>query len=224
MLSVTNLARLSPITGAALLHPVSLHLQASEHGVVMGSSGAGKSILLRSLALLDIIDGGNLRFLGKAVTAHEMPAYRHRVAYVAQRPGLFAGTVEDNLRLPFTLKQHRRLNFDPGVLMALLDAAERPASFLGKDARDLSGGEAQLLNLLRVLQLKPNILLLDEPTSALDAASVKMVESLVSRWAEQRPDATATLWVTHDAVQARRVGNRFFRMADARLEELAGAP
>lgn len=223
MLSATNIERRDPMSGAVLLHPTSLHLRAGEHGVVMGSSGAGKSVLMRSLALLDAPDGGELRFLGAPLAAHEVPCYRARVAYVAQRPGLFPGTVEDNLRLPFTLKQHRQRRFDRDAVVALLEAAERPASFLGKAARDLSGGEIQLLNLLRVLQLAPAILLLDEPTSALDALATAMVESLVRRWAEGDPGATASLWVTHDPVQAERVGNRFFRMAGARLEALDDA-
>ncbi len=224
MLSATNLERRDAQSGTVLLHPTSLHLRAGEHGVVMGPSGAGKSVLMRSLALLDAPDGGELRFLGEPVGGHEVPAYRARVAYVAQRPALFAGTVEDNLRLPYTLLQHRRRRFAPDVIVALLEAADRPASFLGKAARDLSGGEAQLLNLLRVVQLAPAILLLDEPTSALDALATAMVEALLRRWADGNAGETATLWVTHDPSQARRVGNRFFRMQGARLEELGGVP
>lgn len=224
MLSATNIERRDPVSGAVLLQPTSLHLRAGEYAVVMGPSGSGKSVLMRSLALLDAIDGGDLRFLGEPVAASDVPAYRCRVAYIAQRLGLFAGTVEDNLRLPFTLRQHRQRRFDPNAVVSLLEATGRPASFLGKAARDLSGGEAELLNLLRVLQFEPSILLLDEPTSALDAAATAMVESLVSRWVERKPAETATLWVTHDPAQARRVGNRFFRMEGGRLGELAEPP
>jgi len=224
MLSVTNIERRDPVSGVVLLHPTSLDLRAGEHAVLMGPSGTGKSVLMRSLALLDAIDGGDLRFLGEPVAANDVPHYRCHVAYIAQRPSLFAGTVEDNLRLPFTLYQHRQRHFDPDAVVTLLEAAARPASFLGKAARDLSGGEAQLLNLLRVLQLEPSILLLDEPTSALDEAATAMVESLVSRWAGRKPAETATLWVTHDAAQAWRVGNRFFRMEGGQLEELTEPP
>jgi len=224
MLSVTNIERRDPVSKTVLLYPTSLDLRAGDHAVVMGPSGSGKSVLLRSLALLDAVDGGELRFLGEPVAAGGVPAYRCRVAYIAQQPGLFAGTVEDNLRLPFTLRQHRRRRYDPNAVVPLIEATGRPASFLGKAAHDLSGGEAELLNLLRVLQLEPSILLLDEPTSALDAVAMATVESLVSRWAGRKPAETATLWVTHDPAQARRVGNRFFRMEGGRLEEIAGTP
>jgi putative ABC transport system ATP-binding protein len=224
ILSVTNIERRDPVSGAVLLHPTSLQLQAGEHAVVMGPSGSGKSVLMRSLALLDPIDGGEMRFLGEPVATDDVPAYRCRVAYIAQQPGLFAGTVEDNLRLPFTLRAHRQRRFDRGAVVPMLEATGRSASFLGKAARDLSGGEAELLNLLRVLQLDPSILLLDEPTSALDAAASAMVEALVSRWARRKPAEAAALWVTHDPAQARRVGNRFFRMDGGRLEERAGLP
>jgi putative ABC transport system ATP-binding protein len=108
--------------------------------------------------------------------------------------------------------------------LALLEAAGREAPFLDKAARDLSGGEVQLLNLLRVLQLDPAILLLDEPTSALDAAATAMVEAMVRNWSERKPEETATLWVTHDPAQAKRVGNRFLRMQGGRLEDLEHAP
>jgi putative ABC transport system ATP-binding protein len=224
ILSVENIERRDPVSGAVLLHPTNLQLRAGEHAVVMGPSGSGKSVLMRSLALLDAIDGGELRYFGEPVAASGVPAYRCRVAYIAQQPGLFPGTVEDNLRLPYTLREHRQRRFDPDAVVLLLEATGRPASFLGKATRDLSGGEAELLNLLRVLQLDPTILLLDEPTSALDAAAAAMVESLVSRWARRKPAEAATIWVTHDPAQARRVGNRFFRMDGSRLEELAGPP
>jgi len=224
MLSVTNIERLDPVSGVVLLHPTSLDLRAGDHAVVMGPSGTGKSVLMRSLALLDAIDRGELRFLGEPVAGSGVPAYRCRVAYIAQRPSLFPGTVEDNLRLPFALYQHRQQRFDPNTVMPLLTAAGRPASFLAKAARDLSGGEAQLVNLLRALQLEPSILLLDEPTSALDARATSNVESLVNTWAERKPAQTATLWVTHDGAQARRVGNRFLRMEGGHLEELAEPP
>jgi putative ABC transport system ATP-binding protein len=215
--------RRDPIRNTVLLQPANLHLKAGDHVVVMGASGSGKSILMRSLAFLDTLDGGELRYRGNRIACHDIPAYRSHVAYVAQRPALFPGSVEDNLRLPFALKQHCQKRFDRRAVVALLDAVRQSAGFLEKAARDLSGGEAQILNLLRLLQFDPTILLLDEPTSALDVAATAMVEALVKRWAEQKPGVSATLWVTHDEAQSRRVGNRFFCMVDARLAERAQA-
>lgn len=223
MLIATMIERRDPVSKAVLLQPASLHLKAGDHVVLMGASGSGKSVLMRSLAFLDALDGGELRYRGNLVACHDVPTYRSHVAYIAQRPALFPGSVEDNLRLPFTLKQHRHQLFDRSTVVALLDAVRQSAVFLKKAVRDLSGGEAQILNLLRLLQFDPSILLLDEPTSALDVTATAMVEALVKRWAHLKPGASATLWVTHDEAQSQRVGNRFFRMADARLAEKAQA-
>lgn len=91
-------------------------------------------------------------------------------------------------------------------------------TFLEKSARDLSGGEGQIVSLLRAIQLGPSILLLDEPTASLDAASVAAVESLVTRWQAEAPGGRATVWVSHDAEQARRVGQRQLRMNAGELQ------
>ncbi|WP_435574561.1 ATP-binding cassette domain-containing protein [Burkholderia cenocepacia] len=89
---------------------------------------------------------------------------------------------------------------------ALAAQAGRGADFLDKRASDLSGGEAQITALLRVLQLDPDVLLLDEPTSALDPESARAIEALVGAWFDAAPDARAYMWISHDPAQAARIG------------------
>ena len=184
--------RRDPEGGATLLDSVDFCLAAGDRVAISGPSGSGKSVFLRALALLDPIDEGRLVWRGEAVVDSGIPAYRRRVAYLAQRPALLDGSVEDNLRYPFSLKIYRDLNFDHPTAAALANQAGRSANFLTKRASDLSGGEAQIVALIRVIQLGPDILLLDEPTASLDPASACQIESLVATWfdsADQSPSS-----------------------------------
>src|SRR5205807_6803377 len=136
----------------------------------------------RALAWLDRLDEGEIRWRSQPLRGDLIPAYRSRVIYLHQRPALFEGTVEDNLRLPFSLKAHRAGRFDRARAVARLAGLGRDPSFLDKSHRDLSGGEAQITALVRALQLDPDVLLLDEPTAALDGTAARAVERLLEHW------------------------------------------
>ncbi|CAG9196755.1 ABC transporter ATP-binding protein [Paraburkholderia tropica] len=213
-----GIARRDAQRGQVLLHPTDFALHNGERVVLTGPSGSGKSVFLRALALLDPLDspkphdGGALRWHGEPVTRARIPSYRRHIAYLRQRPALIDGSVEDNLRYPYSLAVYRDTAFDAARVRALLDATGRGADFLARAAADLSGGEAQIVALVRVLQLDPEALLLDEPTASLDPESAREVEALVAQWFEQRRDARATVWVSHDPAQAQRVGTRHITM------------
>lgn len=219
LIEARGLSRTNPLNHEPLLQPTNLRLHAGERVVLSGSSGSGKSLLLRSLALLDSPDTGTLEAFGLPIPVHGIPAYRTQVGYVAQRAALLEGSVEDSLRVPFSLKALRGRSFDSRQATELLKKAGKLPEFLGKPAAELSGGEAQVVALVRVLLLAPRVLLLDEPTSALDPQSVAAVEALVTDWFTQAPEARAYIWVTHDPEQARRMGNRYLTMAQGALLE-----
>jgi putative ABC transport system ATP-binding protein len=197
LLEALRLSRVDPTTHAALLNPVDFSLRAGERVVITGSSGSGKSLLLRALALLDAPADGSLTWMNQAVLAQDIPRFRTQVCYLAQRAALVEGTVADNLRFPFTLKALRERTFDIGIAERLLVQAGKNAGFLA---------------LVRVLLLAPQVLLLDEPTSALDPQSAAAVETLVVQWFEQHPEACGYIWVTHDQEQARRMSSRWLSM------------
>ncbi len=200
-----------------LLDDVSVELRGGDRIAVVGPSGSGKTLLLRCLAMLDPFEAGEIRWQGKTVQAGEIPRFRSQVIYLHQRPALVEGTVEDNLRQPFSLRVHHDKPFSRARIVNLLESLGRNESFLSKQQRDLSGGEAQLTALLRAMQLDPNILLMDEPTAAIDAAATEMVETLVANWIQEQPSQRANVWVTHDQRQARRVATSEMHIREGRL-------
>ena len=165
-----------------LLADVSLEISAGSTLSVSGPSGAGKTLLLRALAMLDPLQSGRVCWKGHTVRHDAIPPFRAAVIYLHQRAAMLDETVEGSLRRPFTLHVHRHRAFDRSRIVDLLGQLGRDESFLTKCAGDLSGGEIQITALLRALQLEPTVLLLDEPTAALDPHTATAVEELLVRW------------------------------------------
>ncbi|WP_233863361.1 ABC transporter ATP-binding protein [Paraburkholderia adhaesiva] len=223
IVETSQITRRDPQRGLTLLQPTDFALRPGERAALTGPSGSGKSVFLRAVALLDPLDGGSIRWNGHAVPRTGIPRFRRHVAYLRQRPALLDGTVEDNLRYPYSLAVYRGEQFNPVRVETLLAAAGRAEDFLTRPASELSGGEAQIVALVRVLQLDPEVLLLDEPTASLDPDSARAVETIVTAWFESDPSRRATIWVSHDRAQAARVGNRRLAMDAGALVDETGA-
>jgi ABC-type iron transport system FetAB ATPase subunit len=186
------------------LGPVDLDLDAGECVVIMGASGAGKSLLLRQIGDLD--PGTGSLFL-QGVPRDKIPAtqWRRKVMYCQAEPGWWDDFVAPHFA------GHGKKTAD------LAERFDLPASVLQAAVHTLSTGERQRLGLIRALVREPSILLLDEPTGALDAnTTAKVEEELKSRLAS----GTAIVLVTHQADQARRLGNRAFRLENGTLNPL----
>jgi putative ABC transport system ATP-binding protein len=201
-----------------LIRDVNLLVKSGDRLGVLGPSGAGKTVLLRALALLDPLDAGMILYQGEVVVGDDVPGYRSQVIYLHQKPALQEGTVEDNLRHPFTLRAHHGRRFDRGRVTDLLVSLGRDAAFLDKSSRDLSGGEAQIAALVRAIQLEPTILLLDEPTASLDSITAQAVEALLDRWMDAHANERALVWVGHDRDQTLRMTERTVSLTAGRLD------
>jgi molybdopterin-binding protein len=187
-----------------ILAGIGLALAPGAVNVILGPNGAGKTTLLRLLGLLDRPDAGDILYDGLRLSALDRRGrtrLRRRCGFVFQAPLLLAGSVEDNLRFAARL---RGLRPDD----AAFDRALERTGLAGRrrqDARLLSGGEKQRLQLARVLLLDPELYLLDEPTANLDPLSVKSIEAAIAGLA--RAGRTIVL-ATHNLTQARLLSGR----------------
>jgi len=213
-----DVGRRHPAADSWLVEGVSFALRPGERLAIVGASGSGKTVLLRAVAMLDPLDRGQLLWQGQAVRCGEVPPYRSQVLYVHQRPALLEGTVQESLEVPFALKTHRARKFDRGRVVGLLEALGRDGDFLEKRVRELSGGEQQIVALIRAVQLDPLVMLLDEPTASLDPQAARAVEELVGRWLSEGEDRRAMIWVSHDESQVGRMTQRVLRMAGGKME------
>lgn len=216
LLETRYIGRRAPGTQHWLLRGISLVVQPGERLSIVGASGAGKTLLLRSLALLDPLDEGQVFWQGEPVTARMVPDFRRQVVYLHQRPPLVEGSVEENLRLPYTFAIHSGKQFDRARVQSQLESVGR-GDLMQRNWRDLSGGEAQIVALLRALQLEPTILLLDEPTASLDSSTAQLIERMVLDWQQQPERGRAAVWVTHDQAQSARIATRVVHMQSGGL-------
>ena len=107
--------------------------------------------------------------------------------------------------LPFVSCMRLRTRHTHGLRW--LAAFERDEAFLGKATAELSGGEAEIVALIRALGVEPSVLLLDEPTASMDPTATRQAEELLKHWVADTPQR-ATIWTSHDADQISRVADR----------------
>lgn len=193
-----------------LVDDVSFEVNAGETLAIVGPSGSGKSSLLRLLNRLDESTQGTVYVNGEDYRNMAPRDLRAKLGMVMQRPYLFSGTVEQNLKFG---PSHRGETLTQDVMDGLL-AEVGLGGFGERDITHLSGGEAQRVSLARTLANSPLVLLLDEPTSALDEASKLEVESLLLKIV--RDQHLTCILVTHDTAQAFRLAQRALLMESGR--------
>lgn len=199
------------VEGRTLWRDLDLDLSAGERLAVVGPSGSGKSLLLRTLVGLETPDAGSVSWWGDGLGDVDLPRLRARALYLRQEPAFGEGTVAEALdRIVSFRGAARDLEDDEEArrarvrdLFARLDPEGDHGDLPARDVADLSGGERRLVALVRGLLLKPDVLLLDEPVAGLD-------RELAQRVLELLADRT-WIWVAHhddqvDADRAVRLG------------------
>jgi len=183
----------------AALRDVTLTIDSGERVAIIGPNGAGKSTLLRVIAGLLRPATGTVELGGDRVDRLERIAVARRLAVVPQLPVLpFATTVEEVVALGRLPHEHPVRGMRPGDRAAVAAAIERVGvgHLLGRDARELSMGERQLVLLAMAVAQDAPVLVLDEPTVHLDLRHQVEVMELVGDLNTR--DGTTILAVLHD--------------------------
>lgn len=216
--TVRHAGRAEPSLDAA-----TLTVEPGETVALVGPSGAGKSTLLDVvLGFVAPEAGGSVRVGGTDLAALDLAEWRSRIAWVPQRPYLFAGTITENLRLArpdASDEAVRRALRDAGAEEFVAELPEGADTVLGEDGAGLSAGQRQRLALARAFLADRPLLLLDEPTAALDGATEAAVVDAVRRLAAGR---TVLLVVHRPALLA--VADRVVRIEGAPAADATPAP
>lgn len=195
-----------------VLQDISLTVAPGERVALLGRPGAGKSTLLRCLARLARVDGGQILFDGVNVNDIRREDMRRWLAYKAQEPALFAGMLEENIRiaLPRGLSDTpaRRRRLEQALWASGLDEEFRRGQMslgmvLDEQGRNLSGGQRQKVALARALAQESRVLLLDEPSLGLDPDAEK---ALAERIPQVMASEDVLIVVSHSATMLASTG------------------
>jgi tungstate transport system ATP-binding protein len=196
---VTELYRLRSVTmrygSSVALDIDALTIPAGRLYTLAGANGAGKSTLLGILAFLTPPTAGEIFYAGERIDwkSETARSRRRKVTLVHQSPYLFRGTVYRNVAYGLIAR---------GIAgEAAVQAVERALETVGldrftdRDARELSGGEAQRVAMARALALDPEVLLLDEPLANIDRETAMLLETVIAALPSR---GTTVVMTTHD--------------------------
>jgi phospholipid/cholesterol/gamma-HCH transport system ATP-binding protein len=191
----------------SILNGVSLEVPDGQNTVIIGSSGAGKSVTLKLIVGLIEPDGGRVLVDDEVVQdldRNELAALRGRIGYVFQFAALFDSmTVAENIRLGLVKHGH-----DAGVIRERIEESLAVVDLSGTEDKlpaELSGGMRKRVGIARAIALKPRYILYDEPTTGLDPITATVMDRLIIR---TRDLGVTGLVVTHDMRSAFSVGDR----------------
>lgn len=187
----------------SLLDPTDLFIAGGETIAIHGKSGSGKSLLLRAIADLDEHAGDCLLDQTPCLSL-PAPEWRQRVGLLTAESHWWETLVGDHFNLKET---------------SLVSQLGLPADVFDWEIGRLSTGEKQRLGIARLLDNKPEVLLLDEPTANLDPEHTLMAETLLRSY--QSAHDCPVIWVSHYPEQRSRVGDRVFHIGHRKLVEEA---
>jgi phospholipid/cholesterol/gamma-HCH transport system ATP-binding protein len=197
-----------------VLNDINLTLKKGQNLVVLGKSGAGKSVLIRCIVRLDWPDSGIIKVFGiniLEIVEQELNNIRRKIGYLFQGGALYDSmTLKENLIFPLkrSMKNYTESEYDD-----LVDEVLESVGLLhvkDKVPSELSGGMKKRAGLARTLVLKPEIILYDEPTSGLDPFTSEDISELIISIKEKFNNSSVI--VTHDMKCAKKTADRILVM------------
>ena len=217
MLEVKNLYK--TYDGQPLLKGVSFSLAAGETLCLLGSSGSGKSTILRIIAGLETAESGEVNWQDRNMSG--VPVHQRNFGLMFQDYALFPHLdVFSNIAFGLRMQKWHPTQVELRVA-EVLDQTNLSA-FVKRRVTDLSGGEQQRVALARALAPRPGLLMLDEPLGALDRA---LRESLIEELRSiLRSSGIPAIYVTHDQQEAFTIADKILLLHEGRVVQSGSAP
>ncbi|MDC0815950.1 ABC transporter ATP-binding protein [Lactococcus petauri] len=203
----------------AVLSDINLSIESHEFFVLVGSSGGGKTTLLKMVNRLIEPNKGQVLIDDQDIQTINLRDLRLQIGYVLQQIALFPNmTVLENIGIIPTMKGWSKRETRERVLELLPLVGLDAEKYLNRYPHELSGGEAQRIGILRAIACKPKIILMDEPFSALDPISRKQLQELVKDL--QKTLKITTVFVTHDMSEGMAMADRIAILKDGELQQV----
>src|SRR4051794_10241866 len=205
-----------------VLSGVSLEVPDGQNTVIIGSSGAGKSVTLKLIVGLLEPDGGRVLVDGEDVQEldrDQLAALRGRIGYVFQFAALFDSmTVADNIRLGLVKRGYDEASIRERVAesLALVDLP----GIEDRMPAELSGGMRKRVGIARAVALRPRYILYDEPTTGLDPMTSAVMDRLICR---TRDRGVTGVVVSHDMRSVFTIGDRVAMLHEGRIRQAGTA-
>ncbi len=193
-----------------VLRDLSLSIPRGQTLAVIGESGCGKTVLLKTIIGLLRPTSGYVAYDGQRIDEldeKQLTALRTKFGFVFQGAALFDSmTIADNVAFP--LRENRRMSADEidRIVYERIAQVGLPLGVLGKRPAQLSGGMRKRVGLARALAMNPEVVLYDEPTTGLDPIVSDVINELIIRTRKQNP--VTSVVVTHDMKTAQKVADR----------------
>lgn len=213
---LSHVSKQFPDMGYPALDDVSLEIEEGEFVTILGSSGCGKTTLIKMINRLYEPDSGEIFLFGDNIQNQKAVELRRGIGYVIQQIGLFPHmTVRDNIAtIPKILKwDKKKIDSETDRLLRLVQLD--PAEFRNRYPAQLSGGQQQRIGLARALICDPKVMLLDEPFGAIDAINREILQNELK--SIHTRSGKTYLFVTHDIREALKLGTKVVVMNQGRI-------
>ena len=205
--------------GKFVLEPLTLDIMPGEFISLVGSSGGGKTTILKLMNGLLLPDAGTVTVMGQDTRTVDLIALRRQIGYVIQGAALFPHlSVADNIGYVPNLSKQKLSQERLCELMRLVDL---PEELLQRFPCSLSGGQQQRVGIARALASNPSIMLMDEPFGAVDEITRTVLQDSIQTLHAQL--ATTIVFVTHNIREALRLSDRVLIINQGVVQQI-GAP